>query len=272
MNVINKCITMNRSILSIPSFGRDLNALRSTTFCSQSRTYHWWSITNSVTCNDDKDCSHCSPTGAKLHAKSSALFTTLRNSKALTSYHLRRNSTSSGSARFKSTVDESSPSKRKSQNDPSSQDSVDSSDPLSRSQKAKEVVKKGAFSMQDVVKKYGWTFIGTYLGVYFTTLGSLFIAIDSGAVDPITITNIELPWHSSGADNAADKEEFDSAVEFISSYMKKFPWTAPYADVALKNPHMTNLALAWIAVKFTEPIRLPISIGIVRKISKNKDE
>ncbi len=157
----------------------------------------------------------------------------------------------------------------------SSNSSQDSSDDVSRGQQAREVAKKSAFSIRDLIKKYGWTFIGTYLGVYFATLGTLFISIDSGLLDPITITSIELPWHTTDEAEAAmatDKEDFDSAVEFISSYMKKFPWTEPYADIALKNPHTTNLALAWIAVKFTEPIRLPLSIGIVRKITNDRDQ
>lgn len=123
-----------------------------------------------------------------------------------------------------------------------------------------------------LVQKYGYTFVATYLGVYVVTLGALFTGLDSGLIDPMSITNIELPWHTTGADEGAnattDKEDFDSAVDFVVSYMKKFPWTAPYTDVVMKNPHMANLGLAWVATKLTEPIRLPISIGIVRKLKK----
>jgi hypothetical protein len=44
-------------------------------------------------------------------------------------------------------------------------------------EKAKEDTSvKGKFST--FFKKYGYIFVGTYLGVYVTTLGSLFVALD----------------------------------------------------------------------------------------------
>lgn len=143
-------------------------------------------------------------------------------------------------------------------------------------QRGKNAVSKGALSLRGLVQKYGWTFVGTYMGVYFFTLGSLFISVDSGLIDPVTITSIEWPWHSSSgvedASTSSDQKDFDSAVEFVASYMKKFPWTAPYSDFVLRNPHMANLGIAWVATKLTEPIRLPVSIAIVRKIKKDKDD
>jgi hypothetical protein len=166
--------------------------------------------------------------------------------------------------------------------DPSS-DSSDSDDPTktqqlkSAAQKGTDAAKQGASSIRDMIKKYGWTFIGTYMGVYFITLGSLFGALDSGLIDPLTLTSIEVPWHSSGvedgaaSDSTTDRDDFDSTVEFVASYMKKFSWLAPYSDLPLKNPHMANLAIAWVATKLTEPIRLPVTIGIVRKIAKDKE-
>lgn len=150
-------------------------------------------------------------------------------------------------------------------------------------QRGKKAVSKGAVSLRGLIQKYGWTFVGTYLGVYFVTLGTLFISVDSGLIDPVTITSIEWPWHhpSGGIEDAAggsgggttnttssDQKDFDSAVEFVASYMKKFPWTAPYSDFVLRNPHLANFGIAWVATKFTEPIRLPVSIAIVRKIKK----
>mmetsp|Transcript_10042 Transcript_10042/g.14722 ORF Transcript_10042/g.14722 Transcript_10042/m.14722 type:complete len:324 (-) Transcript_10042:91-1062(-) len=143
----------------------------------------------------------------------------------------------------------------------------------SAARKGSTVVKKGANSMREIVQKYGWTFVGTYISIYVVTLGSLFGALDSGLIDPITITQIHFPWHTGGAEDAAsaasaDKDEFDSSVEFVSSYMKKFAWTAPYSDIMLRNPHMTNLAIAWVATKLTEPIRLAAALGILKLNAK----
>jgi hypothetical protein len=156
-------------------------------------------------------------------------------------------------------------------------------------QRGKKAVSKGAVSLRGLIQKYGWTFVGTYLGVYFVTLGTLFISVDSGLIDPVTITSIEWPWHPSGVEDAttagggggggdasntssSDQKDFDSAVEFVASYMKKFPWTAPYSDFVLRNPHLANLGIAWVATKLTEPIRLPVSIAIVRKIKQDRDD
>lgn len=141
-------------------------------------------------------------------------------------------------------------------------------------EKGKEAMTKGATSVRALIQKYGFTFVGTYMGIYFVTLGALFAGLDSGFIDPISITSIELPWHASGTEEGTnvttDREDFHSGVDFVVSYMKKFPWTAPYTDYVLRNPHLANLGLAWVATKLTEPIRLPVSIAIVRKIKKDE--
>mmetsp|Transcript_3721 Transcript_3721/g.4881 ORF Transcript_3721/g.4881 Transcript_3721/m.4881 type:complete len:351 (+) Transcript_3721:78-1130(+) len=137
--------------------------------------------------------------------------------------------------------------------------------------KGQKVVKKGAHSVHDLVKKYGRTFVGTYFTIYIVTLGSLFVGLDTGIIDPATLSHIDLPWHSGhGADeqNAADAEEFKSSVELVAAYMAKYEWTAPYADMVQKNTHTSNLAIAWVATKLTEPIRLPLTLTILPRISK----
>jgi hypothetical protein len=35
-----------------------------------------------------------------------------------------------------------------------------------------------AGNFKNYVQKYGWTFVGTYLSVYITTLGSVYLALD----------------------------------------------------------------------------------------------
>jgi len=151
--------------------------------------------------------------------------------------------------------------------------SSDSPDSETNSEKMQNSMTKGATSVRGLIQKYGSTFFVTYMGVYFATLGALFAGLDSGIIDPISITSIELPWHATGTEEGTnvttDREDFHSGVDFVVSYMKKYPWTAPYSDYVLKNPHLANLGLAWVATKLTEPIRLPVSIAIVRKLKKD---
>ena len=103
------------------------------------------------------------------------------------------------------------------------------------------------------------------------TLASLFGAMDSGLVDPSTLAHIDLPWHSGSAANAesaADAKEFTTAVELVASKMKKYQYTEPYADSVVNNPRLSKLAIAWVATKLTEPIRLFVSLGISHRVSK----
>jgi len=139
----------------------------------------------------------------------------------------------------------------------------------------KAAVKVRATSLKDFImtypRKYGKTFIATYLSVYVLTLGSFFGAIDSGLMDPSTLAQIELPWHSgrvANAESAADAKEFTTAVELVASYMKKYQYTEPYADCVENNPHLSNLAIAWVATKLVEPIRLFVSLGISHRVSE----
>jgi hypothetical protein len=127
---------------------------------------------------------------------------------------------------------------------------------------------KGSFV--GLFQKYGWTFFGTYMSIYVTTLVSLYASIDTGLLDPTTIANIDLPWHapSGTAAQDADVREFHSTAEFVGSYLEKFSWTKQYASYATQNPHTTNLALAWIATKLTEPIRLAVTLAILPSVSK----
>ncbi len=55
---------------------------------------------------------------------------------------------------------------------------VSGKQPISKS--AKKAAKKSATKIRELFQKYGWTFVGTYGAIYFTTLLSLFIAVNWG--------------------------------------------------------------------------------------------
>lgn len=140
------------------------------------------------------------------------------------------------------------------------------------------LAKKGASSATELVRKYGWTFIGTYGSIYLFTLGSLFVGVDSGLIDPTILTDIQFPWTaapSEGLENAAtvddtctDKKDGRTAVQLLASYLETFEFTKPYARVVEENVHLSNLAIAWVATKITEPIRLAMTVAILPRVSK----
>jgi len=135
------------------------------------------------------------------------------------------------------------------------------------------VVKQGVTSL---IRKYGWTFVGTYFTIYLVTLGSLFASLDSGLIDPTTLSSMNpFPWVSgTGSEESvvaaaeADAQEAKSTVDILSAYLEEWEFTRPYAAVVGKNPHIANLAIAWVATKLTEPVRVALALAIVPRISK----
>lgn len=142
-------------------------------------------------------------------------------------------------------------------------------------------------------RKYGVTFVGTYGSIYLATLFTLFLGVDSGILSPDQITSMfefGKDVAMGGADcigpdgsgeamgGAADAYRGEvssdascdrkSTVSFVTDFIRKWDWTAPYADAVERNPHVANLAVAWFMVKFTEPIRLGLAIAIVPRVAR----
>ena len=130
--------------------------------------------------------------------------------------------------------------------------------------------KKGAIGVRDMIQKYGFTFLGTYFGLYFGTLGALFAGIDSGLLDPAAVMDSVswIPGIHIGVGDGGDGEGTKKTVDIIVELMQKYDFTRQYADAVANNPHMANLGIAWIATKFTEPIRLGLSLAVVPRIHR----
>lgn len=142
-------------------------------------------------------------------------------------------------------------------------------------------------------KKYGAVFVGTYFGIYFTTLFSFFVALDFGLLDPDVLSQIFKTSKNMACETAdvigptgvgASMNEAANAyaeemtqeisedkrtlVDIVSSYLYSWDWSKKYAEKLSENPHLANLAVAWFMVKFTEPIRLAASVIATPKVAK----
>jgi len=140
--------------------------------------------------------------------------------------------------------------------------------------------------------KYGRVFVGTYLGIYVTTLLSFFVTLDFGLLDPDTLSQIFRvskdmavetadiigPTGSGASMNeAANAYANDVSTEMtkdkrtmvgiITGYLQNWEWTSKYIAKLSDNPHMANLALAWFIVKFTEPVRLAAAVIVTPKVA-----
>ena len=123
--------------------------------------------------------------------------------------------------------------------------------------RGREAASKGAHSLQEMVRKYGTVFIGTYFTVYFSTLALLFTGIESGVLDPVYV----MSWVS-------EETDAKSTVQVVTEFMDHYAWTRPYVPIVENNPEVANLGVAWIAVKFTEPIRFGVTVAIVPRLAR----
>jgi hypothetical protein len=121
---------------------------------------------------------------------------------------------------------------------------------------------EGAKSVSGMFRKYGPIFVGTYGCVYFTTLGLLFSGVQSGILDPLVL----LGWL--GQNPSEHGAETATTVHLVVDWMEHHTVTKPYASYVEQNPAFANFAVAWIAVKFTEPIRLAVALTLTPRVSR----
>lgn len=110
-------------------------------------------------------------------------------------------------------------------------------------------------SMQEKFKKlwknYGMIAVGTYLTMYVTTLGSLFLAVDYDILNAASV----------GLDPIVAIDKFCGVVEL-------FTGNHSFPEYVREHPHVGKFGIAWVMCKFTEPLRLGITIAVVPQVAK----
>eukprot|EP01039_Chlorochromonas_danica_P004274 gene4274-4694_t len=117
--------------------------------------------------------------------------------------------------------------------------------------KQPEQAKSYQTKLKGLWKAYGTLAIGTYLSIYATTLGSIFFALDlnllnstSFGVDPI------------------------EAVKKVCDMFESVTGNTSLPGYIRENPRVGTFAVAWLMCKFTEPIRLAVTLGTVPTIAR----
>jgi hypothetical protein len=123
---------------------------------------------------------------------------------------------------------------------------------------------QSAQTFGSMLQRYGPVFVGTYFTVYVSTLVTLFGGVESGVLDPVVL----FQWLGQSGAGDGGGEEVVSTVHLVVDWMEQHSWTSPYAPYVEKNPSMANLAVAWIAVKFTEPIRFGLTLGVTPRVAR----
>ncbi|EKU20355.1 hypothetical protein NGA_2087520 [Nannochloropsis gaditana CCMP526] len=101
-----------------------------------------------------------------------------------------------------------------------------------------------------MVKRYGAVAVITYLGVYVVTLSALFAAVESG-LTPFDY-GLDSNW----------------LVEKATHLLENYSWSEPLVETIQTNPHAGNFAVAWVLTKFTEPLRMILTIAVVPRIAR----
>eukprot|EP01040_Poterioochromonas_malhamensis_P015546 gene15546-17426_t len=100
-------------------------------------------------------------------------------------------------------------------------------------------------------KAYGIVLISTYLGIYISTLGSLFIALDLDLFNAASV----------GLDPIYAIHKFSDIIQAITG-------SSSVSGFIRDNPKVGTFAIAWVMTKFTEPLRLGLTIISVPTIAQ----
>jgi len=100
-------------------------------------------------------------------------------------------------------------------------------------------------------KSYGTIAIGTYLGVYLTTLGSIFLCVDMDVFNAASV----------GLDPVG-------AIQKVCTIFETVTGSAALPNYIRENPRVGTFAIAWVMTKFTEPLRLGFTLLTVPAIAR----
>mmetsp|Transcript_16272 Transcript_16272/g.27087 ORF Transcript_16272/g.27087 Transcript_16272/m.27087 type:complete len:289 (-) Transcript_16272:45-911(-) len=125
------------------------------------------------------------------------------------------------------------------------------------------IAKKGAKTSLEKLRLYGPVFAGTYFVLYMGTIVGLYAGVDAGLIDPIQIMG-----YINGGE-AESLEESKTTANLIIEYLEHYTLTRPAVPFLEKNPHFANLGVAWVATKFTEPVRLVVAMVVVPRLAKS---
>ncbi|KAI9905852.1 hypothetical protein PsorP6_014177 [Peronosclerospora sorghi] len=111
-------------------------------------------------------------------------------------------------------------------------------------------------------RQYGVVAIGTYVTLYGAVLGSIYVAIDQG-------------WVRTSKKQASENEETppDESFNLVTTTNKFVKIAedlgiAQYLEIERVNAKSGTFLLAWIATKFTEPLRLALTIAVTPRIAR----
>lgn len=99
-------------------------------------------------------------------------------------------------------------------------------------------------------KAYGYFAIGSYLGLYIVTLSSIYFALDFDVFKASSVGfSPEMAVHK-----VCEIFEAVTGSQMLPGFIRE-------------HPKVGTFAVAWVMTKFTEPLRMGITLAVVPKIA-----
>ena len=105
--------------------------------------------------------------------------------------------------------------------------------------------------IKGLIKKYGYLSVGTYLSIYIMTLGAIYASLEFDVFNAATF----------GLDPA-------SMIKKVCDLVEGTTGNAELPAYIKTHPSAGIFAIAWVMTKFTEPVRLGVTIYAVPKLSR----
>lgn len=127
-------------------------------------------------------------------------------------------------------------------------------------------------SFRTMMKRYGKVFIATYFTVYVSTVMSLFMAVQSGHLDAMymisLLTGTSSPSEPGGVADPETIKDAATAMKDLVDLLESYTLTRPVAPMVEEYPWTANFAIAWVATKFTEPIRFGATVVLTPPVAR----
>jgi hypothetical protein len=117
------------------------------------------------------------------------------------------------------------------------------------------VESESSWSLTGLCKEYGPLVWKTYWGVYFGTLGGLFVGVQSGVLNPLRVL--------SGTNT-------QTVSEYAAGFLQRHARVARYAPFVQSHPMAANFLVAFAIAEASEPIRIAATAILVPSIARRR--
>jgi Protein of unknown function (DUF1279) len=121
-----------------------------------------------------------------------------------------------------------------------------------------KVESESSWSLTGLCTGYGPLVWKTYWGVYFGTLGGLFIGVQSGVLNPLRVLS-------------STNSNTQTVSEYAAGFLQRHARVARYAPFVQNHPMVANFLVAFLIAEAFEPIRIATTAVLVPSIARRRN-